>query len=58
MKSGTALVMSAVEEVCESFSFPTVEEEEEDDDVLDTLESAASVLVRSSIGFSAAMVAR
>ena len=54
MKSGTVLVMRAVEEVCVSFSFPEEEEDgaaEEEDEL--TLVSLPSVLVSRSIGFSA-----
>jgi hypothetical protein len=58
MKSGTALVIRAVDEVCVSLSFAAVEEEEEEDDseVVDepgVRVSDASVLVNNSIGFSA-----
>ena len=56
MKSGTARVMRAVDEVCWSFclSFPAEEEEEEEEEEPAILLSVDSVLVKSSIGFSAA----
>ena len=57
MKSGTVLVIRAVDEVCVSLSFAAVEEEEDDDsEVVDepgVRVSDASVLVNNSIGFSA-----
>jgi hypothetical protein len=57
MKSGTALVIRAVDEVCVSLSaFAAVEEEDDDSEVVDepgVRVSDASVLVSNSIGFSA-----